>query len=208
MDEKELEALFSILKEDTGISTKESLSHIISQGGIEGVYDEIQEGIFNDVETFVGAFDSLKKKGEGSESESGTSDGSSYEPLSTSELEGLIPGVQQKQIERDASSTEIGRLGEAEFQNIRDEEAAEVRAKIRQETEKFAGPERIKREKEQQKLLEETKQFVQSEDFQQELESIDLEAETALSDLHNKYNKYGFTFSTIRGAGSNKCKKR
>tara|TARA_R110000751_G_scaffold3827_3_gene17814 strand:+ start:3077 stop:3319 length:243 start_codon:yes stop_codon:yes gene_type:complete len=62
MDEKELEALFSILKEDTGISTKESLSHIISQGGIEGVYDEIQEGIFNDVETFVGAFNSLKKK--------------------------------------------------------------------------------------------------------------------------------------------------
>ena len=263
MDEKELEALFSILKEDTGISTKESLSHIISQGGIEGVYDEIQEGIFNDVETFVGAFNSLKKKGEGSESESGTSDGSSYEPLSTSELEGLIPGsqqvqiqkdassteigskvqsspfyveeeariqkakdeeaalirsrdtsdgssyeplsteeleglipgIQQKQIERDASSTEIGRLGEAEFQNIRDEEAAEVRAKIRQETEKVAGPERIKREKEQQKLLEETKQFVQSEEFQQELESIDLEAETALSDLHNKYNKYGFTFN-------------
>ena len=75
MDEKELEALFSILKEDTGISTKESLSHIISNDGIEVIYDQVQEGIFNDIETFVGAFNSSKKKEEGSVSESGTSDG-------------------------------------------------------------------------------------------------------------------------------------
>jgi hypothetical protein len=211
-------------------------------------------------------FFSEPKKKDVSESESGTSDGSSYEPLSTEELEGLIPGTQQ--VQRDAVSTEIGMQGEAEIQRAKDEEAALIRAKseeeksaiareralkeeeerkafalgdegfgkdteqkffgydrttedispgieamstpkegldvvkmaeedarIRQETQRIAEQERIELEKEQQKLLEETKQFVQSEAFQQELESIDLEAETAVSDLHKTYNKYGFTFT-------------
>ncbi len=221
-------------------------------------------------------FFSGPKKKDVSESESGTSDGSSYEPLSTEELEGLIPGTQQ--VQRDAVSTEVGMQGEAEIQRAKDDEAALIRAKseeeksaiareralkeeeerkafalgdegfgkdteqkffgydrttedisqgieamstpkrgldvvkmaeedarIRQETQRIAEQERIELEKEQQKLLEETKQFVQSEAFQQELESIDLEAETAVSDLHKTYNKYGFTFNiTNTHMGNNK----
>ena len=283
MDEEKLNKLYDIYVANNIITeervsrdkwmeaTPEQVEKLYNLGLDNNVISE-EKTPFSKYQDAWGLLDSSPKKKDVSESESGTSDGSSYEPLSTSELEGLIPGSQQ--VQRDAVSTEIGMQGEAEIQRAKDEEAALIRAKseeeqsaiareralseeeerkdfaldegefgdvgeqkfggydrttedisqgteamatpkegldvvktaeedarIRQETQRIAEQERIELEKEQQKLLEETKQFVQSEAFQQELESMDLEAETALSDLHNKYNKYGFTFSTITGTG-------
>ena len=215
MDEKELEALFSILKEDTGISTKESLSHIISNDGIEVVYDEIQEGIFNDIETFVGAFNSVKKKEEGSVSESGTSDGfeggettfagsfgadteqltEDFTPTTDAPAQDVSSGMMAMSTPKEEFEVEKKDDGSVSLVTV------EKDARIRQETGQIQEKERLNLEEEQQRLLEETQELVQSDPFIKELESIDLESENPTFQLNEKYKKYGFKFSRYSKEG-------
>ena len=194
MDEKELEALFSILKENTGISTKESLSHIISQGGIEVVYDEIQEGIFNDIETFVGAFNSSKKKEEGSVSESGTSDGFNLEEfLTPTEDQFAQPQVEedlaapQKAVEKDV-------LEEVSRQRTKEIEKQTLKKQIEE------GPRIIEQLQEEQRRIDEVRG---SEELSFDINSINddflrKEAEELIPQLTKKYGKYGIMFTPGR----------
>ena len=206
MDEKDLEALFSVLKEDTGIADKETLSHIVSNEGIDVIYDYIQDGIFTDVETFRGAFPSLKKKEDiVSDGASGMSDGSQTEQPSTSigslgdeaaveaALE-IIPTYDQGQQDVSLSQKVETAKGAVEVEDI--EKDIETRRRTEEQRKKEEKIQQVASQEEQAKLSD----FRGSDEFQFEIGDIDdnklnRSEDIVIPEFQQKYSKYGFTFA-------------
>jgi len=206
MDEKDLEALFSVLKEDTGIADKETLSHIVSNEGIDVIYDYIQDGIFTDIETFKGAFPSLKKKEDiVSVGESGMQDGLQTEQPSTfigslgdpeavEEALKYAPKYDQDQQDAPLSQRISQAEGDVTVQDI------ERDIDIRKRTEERKRKEDLYTSMSEREERAKISEFTGSEAFQFEISDIDdsklnRSEDVVIPEFQKKYSKYGFTFA-------------